>query len=147
MDRACRANWGKEDDWLGGIITKDNQPHPVYHAYRWYGQTRGAIRVRSTGDSKTLACRASKSAGSREVLLGSISKTPLRVTLELKHVALPGFATAVWMLPNADLDGTMTAEQIPTVRDFAAEPTPDGLRIVLPEVEENQAYRLVLNAK
>ncbi|MBN2473145.1 MAG: hypothetical protein JXB62_00955 [Pirellulales bacterium] len=41
VDRACRANWGKTDDYLGGIVTRDHQPHPVYHVYRWYGQTKG----------------------------------------------------------------------------------------------------------
>ena len=41
VDRACRANWGRQDDYLGGIITSSGEPLPVYHAYRYYGSTKG----------------------------------------------------------------------------------------------------------
>jgi len=35
VDRACRANWGKADDYLDGLITPNGETLPVYHGYRY----------------------------------------------------------------------------------------------------------------
>ncbi|MGD0090696.1 MAG: hypothetical protein ABSE73_12320 [Planctomycetota bacterium] len=143
VDRACRANWGKADDYLGGIVTPKGEPYPVYHAYRWYAQAKGHTRVESTGNSKSLACLASKSDGRREVLVGSIGKGTRAVTLDLKEAALKDYKLEVRMLPGSDLETPLAEAGIPTCQDFTVDKQADGLRVTLPHVEENQAYLLV----
>jgi len=144
VDRACRANWGHADDYLGGIVTTKGEPYPVYHAYRWYAAAKGQTRVETTGNGKDLACLAGKADGRREVLVGSIRKGFTAVTLELKDVSLKGWQVSVHRLANANLEAPLAEADIPACKDFKTEKQADGLRVTLPRVEENEAYRVVL---
>ncbi|MEI6198044.1 MAG: hypothetical protein WCS42_27325, partial [Verrucomicrobiota bacterium] len=90
LDRAGRANWTRStntlDDYLGNIISTNYVPLPVYHVYRYYGQTTNQIRVLSDGNYKSLAVLASKGvngAGQKtaELLLGSTEGTTRTVRL------------------------------------------------------------------
>jgi xylan 1,4-beta-xylosidase len=144
VERACRANWGDADDYLGGIVTKKGEPYPVYHAYRWYAAAQDQTRVEATGNTKVLACLASKTADRCEIVVGSIQKGITTVTLELKGVALADPKVDIRRLPNANLDTPLTEADIPAFKDFKLEKQPDGLRLTLPKVEENEAYRVVL---
>jgi len=146
VDRACRANWGKADDYLGGIVTPQGEPYPVYHAYRWYAAAKGQTRVETAGNSKTLACLASAGEGRREVLLGNTEKDSHEVALELKE---PGLKDSfpkleVWRIPGTGLDQPLAAADIPACRNFVVDKKEDILTVGLPHVEENQAYLLVL---
>ena len=146
VDRACRANWGKEDDYLGGIITSSGDPLPVYHAYRYYGSTRDQTRVAISGNDEAIAALASKSADRYEILLGSIAKTPVAVTLTLK--GLPGnTALEVRLIPASNLETPLSASNIPLVKNYSIRRGKDSLRITLGRVEENQAYHLRLGRK
>lgn len=142
VDRACRANWGKEDDYLGGIVTSDHQPHPVYHVYRWYGQTKGQTRVPVEGNGKALAALASKSPTGAEILLGSIEKNPQKITLQLKNMPLA--SVAVKRIPGADLDGTLAEDQIPVAKGCTFERNGNDATLTIESVEENQAWQIVL---
>ena len=141
VDRACRANWGQADDYLGGLITPAGETYPAYHAYRFYGETKGQTRVSCAGNDATLAALASKTAGRYEVLLGSSAPAPTRVTLDLK--GLPSDAKLqVRVLPATNLDVPLTAEHIPLATDYTTEHQQGGVRITLTRVEANQAYHL-----
>ena len=144
VDRACRANWDGADDYLGGIVTTQGEPYPVYHAYRWYAAAKGQTRVEVTGNGPVLACLASKTEGRREVLVGSIQKGFVAVTLELKDGALKDYQIEVRRLPNANLDTPLAEADIPAFKDFKLERQANGLRLTLPQVQENEAYRVVL---
>lgn len=144
VERACRANWGDEDDYLGGIVTPKGEPYPVYHVYRLYAAAKGQTRVESSGNSKSLACLASKSADRREILLGSVEKSARPVTLELKERAMPKYNVQVRLIPNTNLDKPLADAEIPAFKDFTVEQQGETLRINLPKVEENQAYHVVL---
>jgi hypothetical protein len=148
VDRACRANWGNADDYLGGIITTDNQPYPAYHAYRFYGAMSGKTSVAVTGNDHeiaALACRSDENAhSSREVLVGSIAKGKPKVTLELRNMGIDTFKTDVALLANSDLDKPMTESQVPHTTGFTIDRSPDSVRLTFSKVEVNQAYRLLI---
>jgi hypothetical protein len=148
VDRACRANWGNADDYLGGIVMTDNQPYPAYHAYRFYGAMSGKTSVTVTGNNSeiaALACRSDENArSSREVLLGSTAKGKLKVTLELRNLGIDRFKTDVALLANSDLDKPMTEAQVPHTTEFTIDRSPNSVRLTLGKVEQNQAYRLLI---
>lgn len=144
VDRACRANWGEADDYLGGIVTPKGEPYPVYYAYLWYAAAKGQTRVETTGNSKDLACLGSMSQNRREVLVGSIRTGCTSITLELKDPALKNYHVTVHRLANVNLETPLTETAIPVFKDFNLEKEADGLRLTLPRVEENEAYRIVL---
>ena len=87
VDRACRANWGHADDFLGGIITPKNEPYPAYHAYRYYGSTLGMERATVEGNNREMALLAHRSTDEKvtQLLLGSVAKGARRVTVELHN--------------------------------------------------------------
>ena len=145
VDRACRANWGKEDDYLGGIITTTGEPLPVYHAYRYYGSTKGQTRVVSEGNDNVIAALGSKMRDRYEILLGSIAKTPANVTLDLKGLAMNSPKLEVRFVPATNLDVPLTAGNIPLVTNYTTEHPDGGLRITLRRVGENQAYQILLS--
>ena len=144
VDRACRANWGKQDDYLGGIITSAGEPLPVYQVYRYYGSTKGQTRVASAGNDDTIAALGSKSADHYEILLGSTAKAPTRVTLDLKGLPADTMDVQVRAIPASDLETPLTVEKVPLVTDYSIGRGADGVRITLGRVEENQAYHLRL---
>ena len=144
VDRACRANWGREDDYLGGLVNAQGQPFPVYHAYRFYGATKGQTRVASEGNSKTLACLASRAADHCELLLGSIAKGTNRVVLELHGLEVRPYQAEASVLPATNLDRPLLRAELPAAHPVALERTDTGLRLAFDQVEENQAYRIVL---
>lgn len=144
VERACRANWGKADDYLGGIVTPKGEPYPVYHACRWYAAAKGQTRVETGGNSRTLACLASKAEGRREVLVGSLDKAARAVVLELKDAELTGYKAEVRVLLNSDLDKPLAEKDVPMCKDAQTEVIPGGLRVTLPKVQENEAYYVVL---
>jgi hypothetical protein len=143
VDRACRANWGGADDYLGGLVTPKGEPYPAYYAYRWYAAAKGQTRVESTGNNKVIAVLASKSGGRREILLGSVQKGARAVVLELKDASLQNAVLTIRKLPNSDLDKPLANAEIPVFKDFTSEKLASGVRITLPKVEENDAYLLV----
>lgn len=144
VDRACRANWGKEDDYLGGIITSAGAPLPVYHAYRYYGLTKGQTRVASEGNDDAIAALGSKSDDHYEILLGSTAQAPAKVTLILKGLPANTADVQVRLIPASSLETPLTTERLPLVTDYSIGRRADGLRITLGLVEENQAYHLWL---
>ncbi len=146
VDRACRANWGHEDDYLGGIVNKKGTPHPVYHAYRLYAGLRQHPCVPCEGSDAVMACLAGKGPDRREVLLGSIAKGPQEVHLVLKGLGLAPPRPEVRLIPVDDLEGAMKEDALVRLGngDFEAKPEAGGIRIVLPKVEENQVYQVRL---
>jgi hypothetical protein len=96
------------------------------------------------GNGKSMACLASKSADRREILLGSIEKTPQTVTVELQNLGMKDYKLEVRRVGATDLDGVLLAEQLPQVTDYRLDRVLDGARITLKNVEENQAYHLLL---
>lgn len=145
VDRACRANWGKADDYLGGTINPQGETYPVYFAFRWYGATKDQTRIVTEGNSKSVACLASKDNDHREILLGSILKGSTGVVLELKNVGLDKFKTTVQQLPNTNLESPITESGIAAYKDCKVEQINDLVRITLDKVEENEAFRVVLS--
>ncbi len=145
VDRACRANWGKEDDYLGGIITKDAEPLPVYHVYRYYGSTKGQIRVGTEGNDSSIAALGSKKGDHYEILLGSISKLPSNVQLELKGLPAKDFKVEGRLVPTLNLDAPLDEKNIPVFKDFKTKHETGVLRITIGRVEENQAYHFLLS--
>lgn len=144
VDRACRANWGDADDYLGGIVTPQGQPYPVYHAYRWYAATKGQTRIAVTGNGLDLACLASKAKDSRTILLGSIRKGTVPVSILMKDDVARPWRVTVRKLGTADPATPITDQDIPVLKEFTIDRQPDGLRITLPQVAENEAYGITL---
>jgi hypothetical protein len=143
VDRACRANWGREDDWLGGIVTATHEPHPAYWAYAWYGGTKGQMRFPVDGGDAKIAALASGDGQRRVILLGSIDPNPRAVSLVLRGLpAQP--KVSVQLLANTDLDGVLPAEPPAGAGDVMVMADGDGWRLILPRVEVNQAWRLEL---
>ena len=140
VDRACRANWGKEDDYLGGIVDQDHRPHPVYEVYRIYGQTKGQTRLEAKGCTPTIGALASKgTTGGLEILLGSIDKAAQAVTIEVANAPAGPASVEVKVLggeAKADLVVTAGVER----RD-------GRLRIVLAKVEADRAYQVTMVTK
>ena len=145
VDRACRANWGKADDYLGGLITATGEPLPVYHAYRYYGSTKGQTRVATEGNDAAMAALGSKTGNRCEILLGSIARTPTQVTLELKNLPMNNPKFQVRLVPASNLNVPLAADSISLVTDCATERNRGGWRITLGRVEENQAYQLLVS--
>ena len=144
VDRACRANWGKADDFLGGIVNAQGEPFPVYHVYRLYAGTKGQTRVAVEGNSKTVACLASQGKDHREVLLGSVAKTTGSVVLKLQGLGGEKLEPELRVIPATNLDAIMPQAEFPLVRDFALEQKDGAWQLTIPTVEENQAYHLIL---
>ncbi|MCX7045545.1 MAG: hypothetical protein NTX50_08695 [Candidatus Sumerlaeota bacterium] len=150
VDRACRANWGKADDYLGGIVSPQSEPYPVFHVYRWYGSMAGQTRVPVSGCDGTLACLASKSSGSCELIVGYIGKSETAITLELKNAlglkntSASKFKQRMEVINTGSLATPMLADKIPSSSDYGIESAGDSIRITLPKVAENEAYHLVL---
>ena len=151
VDRACRADWGKADDYLGGLTTPQNEPYPAYHAYRFYGSTAGLERSPVTGNSPTLAALAYRSAAApeaaapiRQILFGSIAKPPSPVTLELRNLGIDPAKVEIDLLPNTNLDAPMTEAQVPRSSDYTLDRRDGVVFLTLNKVEENQAYRVRL---
>ena len=144
VDRACRANWGKADDYLGGIVDEKSAPYPVYNVYRWYGSTRDQTRVATEGNSATLSCLASKDDVHREILLGSVSTAARAVNLELRHTGLEKYKLTVQLIPNTNLDAPAGPNAVLDIKDYKMADENGVISISLDKVEENQAYRIVL---
>ncbi len=144
MDRACRANWGREDDYLGGLVDVEGRPFPVYHVYRLYAATTGQTRVATAGNSRTIACLASRDEGRWEVLLGSVSKGSRNVVLELQGLGTQPLQPEVRFIPNTNLGESLAASDIPVLKKYSWEREASSLRITLDDVAENQAYHVVL---
>lgn len=139
VDRACRANWGKEDDYLGGIVDQEHRPHPVYEVYRIYAQTKGQTRLDTKGCTGTIGALASKgSAGGLEVLLGSIDKGTQAVTIEVANLPQAASSVEVKVFAGKAKPETITA---------AMERRDGKLRIVLPKVETDRAYYVTMVSK
>jgi len=147
VDRACRANWGGADDYLGGIITPAGAPLPVYHAYRFYGSTRGQTRVLSAGNDSVIAALGSKAPDHYEILLGSVAQAPTKVTLDLQGLPANIPAIQVRLVPALNLDQPLPAERLPLVTDYTTAHANGRTQITLGRVEENQAYDLVMSLK
>ncbi len=149
VDRACRANWGHEDDYLGGIVNAQGGTHPVYHAYRLYAGLRQLAKVPCEGSDAAMACLAGRGPDRREVLLGSIAKGAHEVHLVLKGLGFGPARPEIKMIPVDDLEGTMGEEGLLRLseKDFEIRSEPGGLRVVLPKVEENQVYQVRLPAR
>ena len=145
VDRACRANWGKQDDYLGGLLTTNGETLPVYHAYRYYGSTRGQTRVASEGNDNWIAALGSKTRDHCEVLLGSIARAPAKVTLDLQGLPANAPKLEVRLLPASNLDLPLREENIPLVTDYTVIRTNGSVRITFGKVEENQTYHLLLS--
>jgi hypothetical protein len=143
VDRACRANWGNADDYLGGIVTPKGEPYPVYHAYRLYAQAKGQTRVEVVGNGKTLAALASKDKDRCEIILGSIQKGVVPVTLELKGLGAAKLKAEARLIPATNLDAPLADKDLP-IADCGLTIADSQVRITLQKVEENQAYHIVL---
>jgi hypothetical protein len=150
VDRACRANWGGADDYLGGIITRDSQTYPAYFAYRWYGSMSGMEQLKVEGNDQELSaigCRsAPQSKPSANILVGSVAKRACPVLVEinncpdeLRRMQVSALAEGHLKFPS---DGPRILEN---ETDTAVWP-PDGhLSIhILLEVRENEAYFIQL---
>ncbi len=144
MDRACRANWGREDDYLGGLVDVEGRPFPVYHVYRMYAGMSGQMRVATEGNNRTLACLASRSDGRWEVLLGSVAQGSRKVVLELQGLGTQPLQPEVQFISNTNLGEPLAASDIPVLKKYSWERQASMLRITLDEVAENQAYHVVL---
>lgn len=144
VDRACRANWGGPDDYLGGLITPAGETLPVYHAYRFYGSTKGQMRVTTEGSDASIAALGSKTADRCEVLLGSVSEVATRVTLDLKGLPGDNPKIEVRLVRASNPEQPLAGGDIPLVKDFNPVRLGDGVRITLGRVEENQAYQILL---
>jgi hypothetical protein len=144
VDRACRANWGKADDYLGGIITPKNEPYPAYHAYRFYGSTIGMERASVKGNDREMVLLAHQSPDGKEsqLLLGSVAKGVRRVMLELHDPPAEPFDLDVRALPGTHLDTPMTESQVPQSKEFKTESRDGVLVVTLEKVQENEAYWL-----
>jgi xylan 1,4-beta-xylosidase len=141
VDRACRANWGKEDDYLGGIVTADAQPHPAWHVYRLYAAAVGATRVRCTGSDRQLACLAARARDQCQVLLGCTGTAPIGVELELRAVGIKDPSVDIRVIGTADLGGVLPADaDLPQAVNYRARRDGDVLRITFDNVHENEAY-------
>lgn len=145
VDRACRANWGKQDDYLGGLTTTAGETLPIYHAYRYYGSTKGQTRLATEGNDQWIAALGSKTGNRCEILLGSVARASTKVMLELKGLPMDSPKLEVRLLPGTNLEAPLTVENIPVVTDYTAERRKGGMCIVLGRVEENQAYHLQLS--
>jgi hypothetical protein len=136
VDRAFRANWGKEDDYLGGIVDQEHRPHPVYEVHRIYGQTKGQTRLEAKGCTATMGALASKgTTGGLEVLLGSIDKVTQAVTIEVANAPAGPASVEVKVL------GGQGKAEVVTV---TVERRDGKLRIVLPKVAPDRAYHVTL---
>jgi hypothetical protein len=141
VDRACRANWGKEDDYLGGIVTADAEPHPVWHVYRLYAAAKGATRVRCTGSDRQLACLVAKAKDRCEVLLGYLGTATIPVELELRAVGIKDASVDIRVIGTADLGGVLPADtDLPRATNSRTRRDGDVLRITIENVRENEAY-------
>ena len=141
VDRACRANWGKQDDYLGGIVTADAQPHPVWHVYRLYAAARGTTRVRCTGSDRQLACLAAKTKGRREALLGYLGTTAIPVELELRAVGIKDARVDIRAIGTDDLGGILADDaDLPQAANCRTRGDNDVLRITFDNVRKNEAY-------
>ena len=141
---ACRANWGREDDYLGGLVDADGHPFPVYHAYRLYAGMTGQTRVATEGNNRTIACLASRDEGRLEVLLGSVAQGSRKVVLELQGLGTQPLQSEVRFIPNTNLDEPLAASDIPVLKQYSCERHASMLRVTLDNVAENQAYHVVL---
>jgi hypothetical protein len=149
VDRACRANWGHEDDILGGIVNAKGETHPVYHVYRLYAGLRQLAKVPCEGNDRWTACLAGKGPDRREVLVGSIARTPRPVTLVLKGLP-PTARLEVRHFPGMDLDAVATEAAIPILEEkkgYSTSREDGALRIVLDPLEENQAAHIRILSK
>ena len=144
VDRACRANWGREDDYLGGLVDADGRPFPVYHVYRLYAGMSGQTRVATEGNNRTIACLASRGDDVWEILLGSVAPGTRKVVLELQGLGTQPLQPEVRFIPNTNLDEPLAASDIPVLEKYSCERQASMLRITLDEVAENQAYHVVL---
>ena len=149
VDRACRANWGHADDYLGGIITPKNEPYPAYHAYRFYGSTLGMERVAVEGNDRQMALLAHRSSDGKDsqLLLGSVAKGTRPVTVELHDPPADPYDVEVRVLPGTHLDTPMTESQVPECKDYKVERREGVLVVTLEKVQENEAYWLRFTKK
>ncbi|MBI5832075.1 MAG: hypothetical protein HZB16_07165 [Armatimonadetes bacterium] len=146
VDRACRANWGKEDDYLGGIVTDKHEPHPSYQVYRLYGQQKGMTRIAVEGTRPGLAALAAKDKEHVEVLIGSVGPTPGPLEVVFHHVALEAPSVSVYLIPADDVNGVLTADRIPLLPAKVAA-SMGTVTVTLPGISQNQAYHLVVRGR
>jgi hypothetical protein len=149
VDRACRANWGNEDDTLGGIVNAGGEPHPVYHVYRLYADLRQINKVPCEGNDRWMACLAGKGPDRKEILLGSIAKESRPVTLVLKGEGLTQAKLEIRRFAAADPVSIMPESAIPLMAEKEYRRSAEGgtLRITIDAIEENQAYHLRFRMK
>lgn len=146
IDRACRANWGHADDYLGGIVNDKHEPCPAYYAYRWYGELAGMTRVAVAGNSREAAVLAgirmeNKQVVEAQFVVGSIDKTHPSIRLLLNGVAPGPWKLETQWLANKDLATPLTTAP-PHRDDIQLQISDRGYFIDLPAVGENEAYRL-----
>jgi len=145
VDRACRANWGKEDDYLGGIVTADAKPHPVWHVYRLYASAKGTTRVRCTGNDRQLACLAAKTKNRREVLLGYLGKTTIPVELELRGVGIKNARIDIRVIGGTDLGRVLPPDaDLPHAANYRTRDDSGMLKIAFDNVRQNEAYYITV---
>ena len=106
VDRACRANWGREDDYLGGLVDADGCPFPVYHVYRLYAGMGGQTRVATEGNSRTIACLASRAQGRWRCCWAPWPKDPAELSSNCRDLTRSpcsrkcgSFPTRIWTSP------------------------------------------------
>lgn len=150
VDGACRANWGREDDYLGGLVDASARPHPVYHAYRLYADLRTDLdRVPVDGSDPEMACLAGKEAARKEILLGSIAKDVRPVVLVLKGIGASGDRLTARRIPNTSLAGVLAEPLIPVLgeADYQKSAESGAVTITLPRVEPNEVYYIRFAAR
>ncbi|MEI7733613.1 MAG: hypothetical protein WCO56_28870 [Verrucomicrobiota bacterium] len=154
LDRAGRANWTRStntlDDYLGNIISTNYVPLPVYHVYRYYGQTKNQKRVVSDGNYKSLAVLASKGvngAGQKtaELLLGSTEGTTRTVRLTLTNFPMANYDLKVQVLRGTNLGVELLAIDIPVLNPsaYTISNSAGNVIVTLDNVKAQEAYHFV----
>jgi hypothetical protein len=161
VDHAGRANWGRkkdqlvagDDNCLGNIVTKDGEPYPSYHVYKMYAQTRGQTRVATEGCDEHLACLASKrthaEGESLELIVGAVEHTA-PVELILKGVDLSGATVEAWKIPADAVESDVWKPQrvlpeIPEIPGLVLSRERDSFKMIIPEIQRQEVYRMVLS--
>ena len=149
LDRAGRANWGGADNNLGNIISATYRPYPVYHVYRFYGQTKAQTRLLSEGNGSKLAVLASRGQDKTgksfaEILLGSMETASQSVRLVIAGFPMTQYNLQVHLIPGTNLDAVLEAKDIPVLppSGYTVTRYQDSLFITFSNVTTYQAYHL-----
>jgi hypothetical protein len=105
-------------------------------------------RAAVQGNDKTMAAFAHCSDNSAaQIILGSVEKKKLAVKLELHSMPIEPYKLEVDLLPATDLATPLDAAKIPTTHDYTVQQLDKNVVITLPQVVENQVYRLRFTKK